>query len=46
MSGDPQPVSEAAFSRVLIKLSGEALSVDLEFGIDQEHIESLAAEIV
>src|SRR5262245_43793503 len=46
MSADPQAVSEAAFSRVLLKLSGEALSGDLEFGIDQEHIESLAGEIV
>ena len=46
MSADPQSVSEAAFSRVLLKLSGEALSGDREFGIDQEHVESLAGEIV
>ena len=36
----------AAFSRVVLKLSGEALSGEREFGIDQERIESLAGEIV
>ena len=36
----------APFSRVILKLSGEALSGDREFGIDQERIESLAGEIV
>ena len=36
----------APFSRVVLKLSGEALSGDREFGIDQERIESLAGEIV
>ena len=46
MSADPQAVVPAAFSRVVLKLSGEALSGDREFGIDQERIESLAGEIV
>jgi uridylate kinase len=38
-----EPVTK--FTRVLLKLSGEALSGDKEFGIDQERIESLADEI-
>jgi uridylate kinase len=44
-----QPTPAAApvtsFKRVLLKLSGEALSGERDFGIDQERIESLAAEI-
>ena len=46
MNAEPQAVSQAAFSRVVLKLSGEALSGEREFGIDQERIESLAGEIV
>jgi uridylate kinase len=44
----PEPAAPAApaFKRVLLKLSGEALSGDQSFGIDQERIESLADEIV
>ena len=40
------PAAAPAFKRVLLKLSGEALSGDQEFGIDHERVESLAAEIV
>ncbi len=40
------PVGAPAFRRVLLKLSGEALSGERAFGIDQERIESLAEEIV
>ena len=40
------PGRVAAFSRILLKLSGEALSGDRDFGIDQERVESLADEIV
>jgi uridylate kinase len=41
-------VSEAKprFKRILLKLSGEALSGDRDFGIDQERVESLADEVV
>jgi uridylate kinase len=44
----PEPATPVspAFKRVLLKLSGEALSGDQSFGIDQERIESLADEIV
>jgi uridylate kinase len=35
----------AAFHRILLKLSGEALSGDRDFGIDQERVESLADEV-
>jgi uridylate kinase len=45
-SPQPEAVGGPAFRRVLLKLSGEALSGDQEFGIDQERIESLAEEIV
>jgi uridylate kinase len=41
----PAPTLVPSFKRVLLKLSGEALSGDREFGIDQERIESLADEI-
>jgi uridylate kinase len=42
----PAAVQAASFKRILLKLSGEALSGDRDFGIDQERIESLADEIV
>jgi uridylate kinase len=35
----------AAFSRVLLKLSGEALMGDLDYGLSPERVESLAAEV-
>ena len=35
-----------AFRRVLLKLSGEALMGDLDFGLDLPRIETIAAEIV
>jgi len=40
-SGDNSPV----FSRILVKLSGEALSGKLEFGIDSEVLLTIAAEL-
>jgi uridylate kinase len=49
---DPQPVPgaderrEPRWSRVLIKLSGEAFAGDSGFGIDGEVIASLASEVV
>ena len=44
-SPTPTPVPAAAFKRILLKLSGEALSGDRDFGIDQERVESLADEV-
>ncbi len=44
-SPTPAPVAAAHFHRVLLKLSGEALSGDQDFGIDQERIDALADEI-
>jgi uridylate kinase len=41
----PAPAADPSFRRVLLKLSGEALSGDRDFGIDQGRIESLADEI-
>jgi uridylate kinase len=41
----PAPALVPTFKRVLLKLSGEALSGERDFGIDQERIESLADEI-
>jgi uridylate kinase len=41
----PSPALVPSFKRVLLKLSGEALSGERDFGIDQERIESLADEI-
>jgi uridylate kinase len=38
--------SRPSFHRVLLKLSGEALMGDREFGLDPECIDSIAAEIV
>jgi len=45
VSAEPTPVAAAKFHRVLLKLSGEALSGEQDFGIDQERIDSLADEI-
>jgi uridylate kinase len=38
-------VTEPAFKRVLLKLSGEALMGDQEYGLDPDRIAALAAEI-
>jgi uridylate kinase len=38
-------VSEPAFKRVLLKLSGEALMGDLEYGTDPERVRTIAAAI-
>ena len=40
------PGPAASFERILLKLSGEALSGERDFGIDQERVESLADEVV
>ena len=45
-SPTPAPHRAASFKRVLLKLSGEALSGERDFGIDQERVESLADEVV
>ena len=39
------PASEPAFKRVLLKLSGEALMGDLEYGTDPERVRTIAAQI-
>lgn len=38
--------AKLAFRRILLKLSGEALMGEREFGLDPERIEAIAAEIV
>ena len=47
MTASPTPAAEAVakFHRVLLKLSGEALSGSKDFGIDQEQIDPLADEL-
>ena len=45
MATSPAQAPATAFTRVLLKLSGEALSGEQEFGIDQERIEALAGEL-
>jgi uridylate kinase len=45
VSAQPTPEPAPSFKRVLLKLSGEALSGRRDFGIDQERVESLADEI-
>jgi uridylate kinase len=39
------PASEPAFKRVLLKLSGEALMGDLEYGTDPERVRTIAGQI-
>ena len=39
------PDGEAAFGRVLLKLSGEALMGDLEYGADPVRIQAIAAQV-
>jgi len=41
-----EPSARAAFGRVLLKLSGEALMGDREYGMDHATIKAIAAEIV
>ncbi len=38
-------MAEARFNRILLKLSGEALMGDLEYGTDPEQIERIAAQV-
>jgi uridylate kinase len=38
-------LAEAAFNRILLKLSGEALMGDLEYGTDPEQIERIANQV-
>ena len=40
-----RPARAGSFKRVLLKLSGEALSGQRDYGIDQERVEALAGEI-
>jgi uridylate kinase len=41
----PPPVADAAFQRVLLKLSGEALMGTLDYGTDPERVAAIASEI-
>jgi uridylate kinase len=41
----PPPEAEPAFSRILLKLSGEALMGPLEYGADPERIGAIAAQV-
>jgi uridylate kinase len=41
-----RPTGRAVFRRVLLKLSGEALMGEKEYGLDRERIDAVAAEIV
>ncbi len=45
MSQDGVPESQAAFGRILLKLSGEALMGGLEYGADPDRIAGIAAQI-
>ena len=45
MAASTPSAPAATFHRVLLKLSGEALSGEKDFGIDQERIDSLADEL-
>jgi uridylate kinase len=38
-------VAPPAFERILLKLSGEALMGDLEYGTDPERVEAIASQI-
>jgi uridylate kinase len=44
-SASTAPDGEAAFGRVLLKLSGEALMGDLEYGADPVRIQAIAAQV-
>ncbi len=44
----PRPLTEpvpAVYRRIMLKLSGEALMGDLEYGTDPERVEAIAAEV-
>jgi uridylate kinase len=41
----PEPADATAFGRILLKLSGEALMGDLEYGLDHETLDEVAEEI-
>src|SRR5215204_3840020 len=43
--GGVAPVNRPAFERILLKLSGEALMGDLEYGTDPARVEAIAAQI-
>jgi uridylate kinase len=44
-AAEPSPPPQGAFRRILLKLSGEALMGDREYGIDVAVVKSLASEI-
>jgi uridylate kinase len=46
MAAAPQPAAAPAFRRVLLKLSGEALMGDEEYGIDADTVDAIAQELV
>jgi uridylate kinase len=47
MAAAPQPAAAApAFARILLKLSGEALMGQLEYGLDAETVDAVARELV
>src|SRR5690606_18428394 len=43
---EPPPMSQLAYRRILLKLSGEALMGGEDYGIDPKVIQRLAAEII
>jgi uridylate kinase len=45
MAGDGQDGRQPVYRRVLLKLSGEALMGDLEYGTDPARVQAIAAEI-
>jgi uridylate kinase len=45
-TGSPQAEAAPAFHRVLLKLSGEAMMGEKQYGLDPERIGAIAAEIV
>jgi uridylate kinase len=45
MAAKTAPMTTPAFTRVLLKLSGEALAADKGFGVDSPRIHEIAAEI-
>ena len=42
----PAPAGRPVFRRILLKLSGEALMGELEYGLDRRRIDAIAGEIV
>ena len=41
-----KPPARAVFRRVLLKLSGEALMVEKEYGLDRDRLDAVAGEII